>query len=127
MRFLAVAVLLVAGLMAGCASVSPIVSVGPDTYMVSSSSRVTESSLLKADLYRIAEEFCVAQNKRLMPVSSASSNAAVGRKGSAEIMFRCLCEGDPELKRPSAEAVSNKTIETTSSGFGLGISLPIGR
>jgi hypothetical protein len=73
---------------------------------------------LKAELYTIAGEFCAAQKKALMPIAVASSDAAFGKKGSAELTFRCLCEGDPELKRPSAEAVSNKTIETTSSGFG---------
>jgi hypothetical protein len=121
------AVLLAVGLLAGCASVSPIMPVGPDTYMVSTTAPAAGGGNLKAELYQKAGEFCASQKKVLMPVAVASSDASFGKKGSAELTFRCLCEGDPELKRPSAEAVSNKTIETTSSGVGVGISFPIGR
>ena len=126
MRKLSMALLAV-GLVAGCASVSPIVPVGPDTYMVSVKQTAAGGGNLKADLYQIAHEYCASQKKVLMPVAVASSDSAIGKWGTAELTFRCLCEGDPELKRPSAEAVSNKTTEINSTGFGLGVSFPIGR
>jgi len=63
-------------------------------------------------LYREANEFCIQRGQRLMPVNSISNNGSFSQFAHAEIQFRCLGEGDPDLHRPVIRQVPNVTIET---------------
>ena len=98
-------------LMAGCAS-SP-VPMGKDTYMLTGTGAWSWSSgaNLKGDLFREADAFCRSQAKQLMPISTTSNDGSFSQFAHADIQFRCLMEGDPELRRPTLEAVPNMRIE----------------
>ena len=46
-----------------------------------------------------------------MPISSSARDAGIAQYASAEIQFRCLAEGDPELRRPNMEPLPDVRIE----------------
>lgn len=108
-------------LIAGCADLeSPptypdVVPMGPDTYMLTKQDAFQRSgSGVKADLYRRANEFCESKGKQLMPVREMSrdspGNSGYGIPANAEIQFRCLDSGDPELTRPTMKTVPDVQI-----------------
>jgi len=68
---------------------------------------------VKADLYREANAYCLAQKKQLMPVSTETRDGDPRRyqAASAELQFRCLAAGDPQLGRPTMQAVPDVNIE----------------
>lgn len=111
-RFLSLLSLLVATALAGCASPGP-VPMGKDTYMLSGTGAWSWSSgaALKGDLFREADAFCRSQGKQLMPVNTASNDGSFSQFAQAELQFRCLAEGDPELARPNLQPVPNVRIE----------------
>ena len=86
------------GLIAGCATrPGGIVEIGTDTYKVDSAGRFADysSSAIKSRLYEDAYKHCAAQNRLMVPVNSASSNAS-------ELQFRCLPRNQAHL--PNAPA-----------------------
>ena len=100
----------------GCASSGP-VPMGKDTYLLAKSGGLFTISggEVKAELYREANEFCLRQNKQLMPVNESSRDAAYySNYANAEIQFRCLAEGDPQLQRPAMERTPDVTIDMRS-------------
>lgn len=106
-------VALVVGLgFTACASTGP-VSMGKDTYMLAKPGGflTVAGGEVKADLFREADQYCRGQNKHLMPISSSARDAGVAQYASAEIQFRCLAEGDPELRRPNMEPLPDVRIE----------------
>jgi len=88
--------------LAGCVSISDVVPAGKDTWMVAgTNSRIGADSTMKAGLYKKASDFCVSKKKVLVPVSQDYKFLVIGRPASADLFFRCLDEGDPELTRPT--------------------------
>lgn len=105
--------ILVVSALSACAS-GP-VSMGRDTYMMADTGAWSWSSgaALKANLYKEADEFCRVKGKEMMPVSSRQNNANMsGTFAHAELQFRCLSQGDPELKRPTMEAAPDIVIQS---------------
>lgn len=86
-----------------CVSISDVVPVGKDTYMMASSSAAMGEGggNLKAKLAKEASKFCAEQGKLSLLVGFSSVDMAFGRPASAEITFRCLHENDPEYIRPN--------------------------
>ena len=99
--------------LAGYTSPDPVLPMGKDTYMLSGTGAWSWSSgaALKGDLFREADAFCRSQDKQLMPVNTASNDGSFSRLAQAELQFRCLTEGAPELARPNFEPVPNVRIE----------------
>ncbi len=100
----------------GCANSGP-AQIGPDTYMVANTGAWSWSSgaALKGDLYQQANAFCATQGKQAMPVNAVSNDSAMGFNAPfahAEIDFRCLATGDPELGRPIIKPAPNVVIES---------------
>jgi hypothetical protein len=91
----------VAVLMTGCATSSPI-PLGEDTYMLSNTGAWSWSSGagLKGDLYIQADAYCRSHGRKLMPLHADSNNGSYSEFAHAEVQFRCLAEGDPNLKPP---------------------------
>jgi hypothetical protein len=108
-----VLVFTLSSLLTACGGVSEVVKTGKDTYMVASSDTTIGSGggNLKVKLYKAASKFCEDQSKVLMPVSTSSIDWAIGRPASAELVFRCLLEGDPDLQRPEMKPVPNIVIQ----------------
>jgi hypothetical protein len=88
---------------AGC--VSSVQPAGPDTYFVSKGPLPIWMSAArgKADCYQKASEWCAARGLVMVPVSSDEQNSIPGRAGSAELTFRALKPGDPDIKRATIE------------------------
>jgi hypothetical protein len=101
--------------LAGCVSISDVVPAGKDTWMISgTNTRIGADSTMKADLYKKASDFCASKNKVYIPVSQnyishCSGSGFICNPGSADLFFRCLDEGDPELTRPIMEPVPDKS------------------
>lgn len=101
-------------LLAGCATNTGVVSMGPDTYMIAGSSAtgLAAGGEVMADLYRQANAFCGSQQKQLLPINTQARDGNFGRSyANAKIEFRCLVAGDPELRRPTMESAPNTVIE----------------
>jgi hypothetical protein len=97
----------------GCASSGP-VPMGRDTFMITkqSSTGFHSGASVKADIYREANEFCDKKGLKFQPVSDRALDGVPGRAfANAEIIFRCLREGDIEINRPSPKPIPNVIIE----------------
>lgn len=78
-----------AGVLAGCASTTPIQPVGRDRFMVSSTVRggFTTDGQIKQDLLDRARAFC---GKKEMVLESSSSGGTQGwTPQTAEVLFKC--------------------------------------
>lgn len=84
--------LVLAALVAGCASKTGIVPIGDGLYMSSMQdySLNYHGGKVKAQLYQDAAEFCAKQGKKSIPVADTSRDAAMYTNyASAEVKFRC--------------------------------------
>jgi hypothetical protein len=98
----------------GCASTSAVVPMGPDTYMISKGNAMSLGSggALKADLYQKADAWCREKGLVMVPVSERSVDGLAYSHGtSAEVVFRALRPGDPEIKRTSLRKQADTVIE----------------
>jgi len=87
---------------------------GKDTFMITkqSSTGFHSGASVKADIYREANEFCGKKGLQFQPVSDRSLDGVPGRSfANAEIVFRCLIEGDREINRPTPTLQPNVIIE----------------
>jgi hypothetical protein len=73
--------------------------------MVSKSiSGFSSGSAAKAQLYREANAWCAKRGLLMMPLATDSQEPVMGRgMGTAELTFRALPPGDPEIRRPMTE------------------------
>ena len=93
-------------LLAGCAEVVP---AGPDTFSVSTSGAGFSDKGCRARVYQKANEYCQSRGLVMMPLSlQARGGIPFTRPPSADLVFRALKPGDPELKRPAAAQVQNQ-------------------
>ena len=92
-----------ATVLSGCAS--SIVPAGPDTYMISTTEvGLTQGGRAKAEAYRKADEWCRHRGLVMVPVAVDQHAAQpFGRYGGAELTFRALKPGDPEIRRKNVE------------------------
>lgn len=84
--------ILVVVLLSGCASDTGIVPIGNGLYMSSKQdySFNWHGGKVKAELYQQAAQFCAEKNKKSVPVSDSSHDAAIySNYASAEVKFRC--------------------------------------
>lgn len=93
---------------------SGVVPMGQDTYMISAQSFTGFSSAgsVKAEIYKEGSAYCVGLGKQFQPVNDHGVDGVPGRAlASAEVQFRCLDKGDPELNRPTMKPIANVRIE----------------
>ena len=96
-----------------CASSGP-VPIGRDTYMITkqSSTGFHSGASVKADIYREANEYCVKQGLQFQPVRENTKDGVPGYAfANAEVVFRCLVDGDREINRPNLTPIPNVIIE----------------
>ena len=102
--------------LAGCASNSGIVSMGPNAYMVSrqAATGFSGSGTLKAEAFQEANQYCMNQGKKLQVVSTheASPPYILGNFPKAEVQFMCLNENDPQLTSTHLEKESDVIVKT---------------
>lgn len=89
---------------AGCSS--GVVPAGPDTYMVSRSvSGFSTAGAAKASAYREASAWCASRGLVMVPVAVDTQNPVTGqRMGHAELTFRAVKAGDPDVRRVNVES-----------------------
>ena len=87
------------------ASCTPqVISAGPDTYSVSTSSAGFGSAGVRKRVFSAANDFCSKRGLVMVPVSVDVRGGVLGqRPPSADLVFRALKPGDPDIKRPNAE------------------------
>ncbi|MDR3452634.1 MAG: SHOCT domain-containing protein [Rhodoferax sp.] len=94
---------------------SGVVPMGQDTFMISAQSFTGFSSAgsVKADIYKEGSAYCATLGKEFQPVNDHGVDGVPGRSfASAEVQFRCLNKGDPELSRPTMKPIANVRIES---------------
>lgn len=85
--------------LAGCGA-GRVIQAGSNTYTVTSSGAGFSTDGVKADVYQAANEFCGQKNLVMAEVAIKTQNGALGRNPpSADLQFRCLAQGDPEIER----------------------------
>jgi len=91
---------------------SGVVPMGPDSYLIANSEwGFTSGSYQKAEALKEASEYCKSLGKEMLVVSINQNDVSWGKTPAAEVQFRCLSSGDPELRRPTIETVPNVVIE----------------
>lgn len=94
--------LLMVSALAGCAA--QVVPAGPDTYSVSSSGAGFSTAGVRSRAYRAATDFCSKRGLVMVPVSFDAQGGVLGsRPPTADLVFRALRPGDPDIKRPNVE------------------------
>ena len=104
---LSIALILSLGL-AGCAGVTDVVvPMGQDTFMIACHGTMGWSSAgaQKAKAFQQADEYCKKLGKQLQVINTTETPSGFGKIASAEVQFRCLMPGDPELGRPTLQPV----------------------
>jgi hypothetical protein len=66
----------------------------------------SSGSYQKAKVLKEASEYCKGLGKEMLPISTTQNDVSFGKTPAAEVQFRCLSPGDPELKRPAPQAPS---------------------
>jgi hypothetical protein len=81
---------------------SGVVNVGPDTYMIANSDwGVTSGGYVKAKAIGEASKYCASIGREILVLDSTQNDMRFGREAAAEVRFRCILKGDPELTRPA--------------------------
>jgi hypothetical protein len=103
-----------AAMLAGCVTdaASTVLPIGPDTYRVSGSAYTSFGGYAagEAEALKTANHYCQSQGRQMLMLSHEGT-ATIG-SGTAYINFRCLAEGDRDLKRPTYRPTPNIVIET---------------
>ena len=87
------------------ACTSGVIPAGPNTYIITKQvSSFSSGASGKAQCYREASAFCAQRGLVMIPVSSDAQSAEFGKMGNAELTFRALPPGDPEIRRGSIDA-----------------------
>lgn len=110
--YLILSALLLSGCMTNSTGVIPY---GPDTFTVTAQSELGGMIEAKKKALSDANSHCESMNKKLMPVSESSSTPLdfVGDPiPTYEVTFRCLKDGDPDLRRPNMVKEADVVIET---------------
>jgi len=102
-------------LLSSCAANSGVVTIGPDTFMVSRQAATGFSGLgnLKAEAFQEANQYCASQKKHIRVVNTSESSPPylLGNYPRVEIQFMCLDENDSELTRPKMQKVPDTVIQ----------------
>jgi hypothetical protein len=94
-----ITLVLTTGMLSACAH-SGVVAIGPDTYMIANSEwGFTSGSYQKAQALKEASAYCKGLGREMLPISTSQNDVSFGKTPAAEVQFRCLLPGDPELKR----------------------------
>lgn len=79
-------------LVAGCASTSGVVQIGPETYSITGHDNGPAASLttLKADIYRAAGAFCGSKGKTMKVTGGSDTPRSLGQFPQTEVQFTCV-------------------------------------
>ena len=86
---------------------------GPDTYTVSAAAAPARGGSSEARKIALTEanEHCTQMGKEILVTNVGTATTNIHGAGSAEVTFRCLTKGDPELQRPEYRRPPDAVIE----------------
>jgi hypothetical protein len=91
-------------LLLGACAHSGAVKVGPDTYMIANSEwGFTSGGYQTAKAIEEGSKYCASLGREILVLNSTQNDVSFGKTPAAEVRFRCLLKGDPELTRPPAQ------------------------
>lgn len=105
-------ILLIVGL-SGCAQSSGVLKMGPDTYTVSTHAAPARGGTSGAKSLSLTEanQYCAGMGKEIYVTNIETRPSSHLPGGTADVTFRCLAKGDPELQRPDYEPAADLVIE----------------
>jgi hypothetical protein len=111
MKIVALSVISVS--LVGCAQSSGVLKLGPDTYTVSAAAAPARGGSSEARKIALTEanQHCTVMAKEILVTNVVTATTNVHGAGSAEVTFRCLALGDPELQRPDYRRPADTVIE----------------
>jgi len=97
----------------GCAMSSGVQKLGPDTYSVSASAAPVRGGYSEARRIALedANKYCSHIGREIVVTNVDTATTNVHGAGSADITFRCLLPGDPQLRRPEYRRAPDTVIE----------------
>ena len=100
-------------LFTACAQSSGVLKMGPDTYSVSAAAAPARGGYSEARKLALTEanQYCDQQGKEILVINVGTGTTNIHGAGSADITFRCLSKGDPELQRPEYRKSPDTVIE----------------
>lgn len=100
-------------LLAACAQSSGVLKMGPDTYSASAAAAPARGGYSEARKLALsdANQYCAQMGKEILVTNIGTATTNVYGAGSADVTFRCLAKGDPELQRPEYRKSPDTVIE----------------
>jgi hypothetical protein len=98
-----------------CAMTQNIAELGPDTYTVGAAASPARggASTARSMALQEAANFCRSQGKQILVKNLEDRTTNLYGAGSADVAFRCLNPGDPELAtRPNFQRTPDMVVET---------------
>lgn len=102
---------LTVAMISGCATNSGVMSLGPDTYTITTGADMFRGGGTGAKQAALSEsqQYCTKLSKEILVTNMRESRIAGGK--SMEVIFRCLPKGDSGLIRPTYEKSPDTVIE----------------
>jgi hypothetical protein len=99
--------------LAGCASSSGVLKMGPDTYSITAQASPARGGTAGAKQMALQEanQFCEKMSKEIFVTNFGSATTNDYGAGDSSLTFRCLAKGDPELHRPDYRKAPSTVIE----------------
>jgi hypothetical protein len=100
--------------LASCADADKPVALGPDTFSVSALAANSRGGVAGARTIAVREagQHCQARGQQILVTNIETGTTSNGGLGTATVTFRCLSDGDAELRRPAYQPAPNVIVET---------------
>lgn len=107
------AIFILAVSIAGCATTSPIVPYGKDSYLINAEDvwGGNSSGSLQVRAAQEANKFCASQGKVMRVRNTSGEGTAGWTTTSANLVFSCIAESDAENTRPDLRPAANTVVE----------------
>ena len=107
-------IILTALALVACANSSGVLSIGPDTFTISTSASPGKGGVpaAKRIAYEEATDECTKRGRKVFALSEKTSSPTwTEGMASMELNFRCLRPDDPEFQRQRLQSTPDKILE----------------
>jgi hypothetical protein len=101
-----------AATLSACTTSTGVTKLGPDTYMLSTQAAPAAGGAggARANAIREANAYCASMGREVI-VTNHGTGRGFASLGAADVTFRCLASGDPDLHRPTYSKEADVVIE----------------